>query len=84
MAVDLVGTLPESERGNSYIMVVGDYFSHWMEAIPIPNQEASTVAEKLIDEVFLHFSVPEQLRSDQGRQFESQLVSEVCKLLNVR
>jgi len=56
-------------------MVVGDYFSSWMEAIPIPNQEACTVADRLIDEVFMR--VPEQL------QFESQLLNKVCKLLHV-
>jgi len=54
-----------------------------MEAFPIPNQEATTVAEKLVDEVFLKFSVPEQLHTDQGRQFESHLMSEVCKLLGI-
>ena len=53
MAVDIVGPLPESDHGNSYIMVVGDYFSQWMEAVPIPNQEASIIADKLVDEVFL-------------------------------
>ena len=83
MAVDLVGPFPESDSGNSYIMVVGDYFSRWMEAFPIPNQEASTVAERLVDEVFLRFSAPEQLHSDQGRQFESKLMAEVCKLLQI-
>ena len=54
-----------------------------MEALPVPNQEASTVAKKLVDEVFLRFSPPEQLHSDQGRQFESNLVTEVCKLLQI-
>ena len=83
MVVDLVGPLPESDKGNCYIMVVGDYFSRWMEAIPIPNQEACTMAERLVDEVFMSFSAPEQLQSDQGRQFESQLLSEVCKLLHI-
>ena len=68
MAVDLLGPLPESENGNSYVMVVGDYYTRWMEALAIPNQEASTVAEKLVNEVFLRFSPPEQLHSDQGRQ----------------
>ena len=58
-------------------MVVEDYFSHWMEALPIPNQEASTVADKLMDEVFLRYSAPEQLLSDQGLQLE------VCKLLHI-
>ena len=66
MAVDLLGPLPETTKGNHYVMVVGDYFSRWMEALPIPNQEASTVAEKLVDEVFLRFSPPEELHTDQG------------------
>ena len=84
MAVDLLGPLPESNSGNSYVMVVGDYFTRWMEALPIPNQEAQTVAIRLVDEVFLRYSVPEQLHSDQGRQFESELLTKVCKLLNIR
>ena len=83
MAVDLMGPLTESKSGNRYMMVVGDYFSRWMEAIPVPNQEATTVVEKLVDEVFLRFSPPEQLHSDQGHQFESNLVKEVCKLLHI-
>ena len=33
--------------------------------------------------MFLHFSALEKLHSDQGRQFESQLVSEVFKLLHM-
>ena len=84
MAVDLLGPLLESNNGNSYVVVVGDYYSKWMEALPVPNQEAPTVAEKLIDEVLLRFSPPEQLHTDQGRQFESVLIAEVCKLLQIQ
>ena len=83
VATDLVGPLPESESGNRYILVVADYFTRWVEAFPLPNQEAETVATKLVDEVFLRFSIPEQLHSDQGRQFESHLIKEICKLLRV-
>ena len=39
-----------------------------MEEFPIPNQEAPTVAEKLVDEMFLRYSAPQQLHSDQGKQ----------------
>ena len=84
MAVDFLGPLPESEKGNSYVMVVGDYYTRWMEVLAIPNQEASTVAEKLVDEVFLRFSPPEQLHSDQGCQFESTLMAEICKILQIK
>ena len=55
-----------------------------MEAFPIPNQEAHTVADKLVDGVFVHFGVPSQLHSDQGPQFESKLMSEVCTLLGIQ
>ena len=84
LATDLVGPLPESDNGNWYILVVADYFTRYiMEAFPLPNQEATTVANKLVDEIFLKFSVLEQFNSDQGRQFEGQLIIEVCKVLNI-
>ena len=34
--------------------------------------------------MFCRFSPPEQLHSDQGRQFESELVKEICVLLQIR
>ena len=53
IATDLVGPLPKSDHGNKYILVVSDYFTRWVEALSLPNQEASTVATKLVDEIFL-------------------------------
>ena len=79
-----MGPLPESETGNKYVLVASDYFTKWTEVYAILNQEATTVAQKLTDEMFCRFSPPEQLHSDQGRQFESQVVHEVCKLLKIR
>ena len=55
---------PESETGNSYILVATDYFKRWAEAYPIPYQEAATVAKKLTNVMFLWFSPPEQLHND--------------------
>jgi transposase InsO family protein len=83
VAVDIMGPLLESKEGNSYILVVADYFTRWSEAFAIPNQEASTVAQLLTDKVFFRFSPPEQLHSDQGRQFESVLIAEMCKILGI-
>lgn len=84
VATNILGPLPETLGGNSYVLVVADYFTCWVEAFPIPNQEATTVARKLVDEVFCCYSPPEQLHSDQGRQFESLLLAEVCQLLGIQ
>ena len=53
-----MGLLPHSDSGNLYILVAGDYFTRWMEAYPIPNQEATTVARVLVDKIFCRFSSP--------------------------
>ena len=83
VAVDITGPLPESEAGNRYILVVGDYFTKWMEAYAIPDQEATTVATKLVDEFYCRFGPPEQLHSDQGKQFESKLIQQICSILKI-
>eukprot|EP00731_Ephydatia_muelleri_P031295 Em0022g809a len=84
VCVDIMGPLPETERRSKYVLVVADYYTKWVEVYGIPNQEATTVAVKLVDEMFCRFSPPEQLHSDQGRQFESQLIKEICNLLHIR
>jgi len=82
--MDLLGPLPESPSKNSYVLVVSDYFTRYTEAYALPNQEAITVANKLVNEFFFRFSLPEQLHSDQGRQFESSVLKEVTNLLQIK
>ena len=48
---------------------------------PMPNQEATTVADILVTEVVSRFGVPVFIHSDQGRNFESSLIAEMCSLL---
>jgi len=81
VAVDIMGPFPINASGNRYILVVEDYFTRWLEAWAIPNQEGKTVAQKLLDDMFLRFSLPTRL---QGRQFEGRLIEELCKLLQIR
>ena len=84
IATDILGPLPETKKINRYILVIGDYFTKWMEAFAIPDQTAETVAKYLVNEVISRFGVPAYIHSDQGRQFESQLYQKVCTLLDVK
>ena len=83
VAVDILGPLPVTAQGNKYVLVACDCFTRWVEVYAIQNQEALTVAKMLVDEMFCRFSPPEQLHSDQGRQFEADLLKEVCTLLQI-
>ena len=83
VAIDILGPLPETDRGNKYIIVISDYFTRWVEAYPVPNHQAKTVAQKVTEEFFLRFGLPTTIHTDQGRDFESQLFKELCRLLEV-
>ena len=45
--------------------------------------EAGTVAKIVVEEVVTKFGIPNKIYSDQGRQFESELFKEMCKLLQI-
>jgi hypothetical protein len=38
------GPSPQTSLGNKYVLVTVDYFSKWVEAYAIPNQETETIA----------------------------------------
>ena len=83
LAIDILGPLLQSKQGNKYFLIAADYFIKWVEAYPLVNQEAVTVAGVLIREFISRFGVPLILHFDQGRNFESAVFSEMCKLPGV-
>ena len=61
VAIDVLGPLPTSDNGNKYLLVIGDYFTKWMDAYPMPNQESTTVAEILVKNFVVVFGVSKNL-----------------------
>ena len=77
-----MGPLPLSD-GNKHILVIGDHFTKWYEAIPLPDQTAVTTANALVDHWISCFGCPHSLHSDQGRNFESKLFELLMQLLEM-
>ena len=76
-------SVEKSSSGKENILVVSDLFSKYVWAFPTKDQRATTVAKILIEEIFYKFGIPEKIHTDQGRNFESRLIKEVCKRFNV-
>nr|XP_054761348.1 uncharacterized protein LOC129267744 [Lytechinus pictus] len=79
-----IAELPTSRSGYHYILVVVDHFSKYTNIYPMRDQTAQTVARHLFEEYIKEHRVPESLHIDQGRQFESRLVQDLCKKLGIR
>ena len=82
-AMDYMGPLPETVRGNKHLLVVMDHFTKWCEVFPTKDQKVITVAEILVSRVFSRFGPPVVIHSDQGSNFESNLIKEICNLMGV-
>lgn len=75
----------EPDRSNTKdVLVIMDHFTKYAIAIPTPNQKAQTVARCLWDNFMVHYGIPERLHSDQGPDFESRTIKELCKIAGIR
>jgi len=83
VAVDLVGPMPLSARGNTWILVLTDHFTRWADALAIPDASTPTVARALDQNVFCYLGLPELIHTDQGAQFQSQLMGHLCRIWGV-
>ena len=84
IAVDLVGPIsPCSDRGHRYILTVVDVATRYPEAVPLKNIDTISVAEALVG-LFSRVGCPEEILSDCGSQFISDLMKEIYRLLSVK
>ena len=66
------------------VLVITDHFTGYAQAHVCTNQKAPLVAKVLMDSFFQHYGLPDKLISDQGANFESGVIQELCKLLGVQ
>ncbi|XP_055584800.1 uncharacterized protein LOC129737664 [Uranotaenia lowii] len=84
IAVDYIGPLPRSKRGNQHLLVVTDLFSKWCILIPVKKINSTTLCTHLRDQWFFRFSTPESLISDNASVFLSREFKNFLEQFGVR
>ena len=77
---------PSNSRSNKdvNILIITDHFTRYAQAHITSSQKAPIVAKTLWDHFFVHYGFPEKILSDQGQNFESLLISELCELTQIK
>ena len=66
------------------ILVITDHFTWYAQAIVLSSQTANCAAQNLWDKFVVHYGLPEKILTDQGCNFESDLLKELGGLAQVK
>ena len=83
IAMDVIDHLHTTTSGNCCILTITDYFTKYVMAEPMPNQQASTIARVFNKSWVKYFGAPHVIHTDQGAAFDGWLMRELCKLYNI-
>ncbi|KAM0735324.1 Transposon Ty3-I Gag-Pol polyprotein [Formica fusca] len=82
-ALDIVGPLTVTNNENKYVLTFQDNLTKFSKAVPLPNQEAATVAKEFVVKIIFEHGIPDKVLTDQGTNFLSDMFKNMCKLLKI-
>lgn len=74
-----IGTLPWSDSGFRYFLVVADMFTRYAEFIPLRDQTAESVKNAFLTEWVFRHGAPQILVTDQARNMDGEVIRSFCE-----
>ena len=84
IAIDVMGPLPMTHRGNKYILVIQEYLTKFPWAFAMPDQKADRVAKIWVEKILLQYGTPRVLLTDNGSNFISKLMKAVNEYWGIK
>jgi hypothetical protein len=67
MGIDLIGQInPPSSKGHKFVLLATDYFTKWVEAIPLKKVTSENMVEFVKEHIIYRFGIPQTITTDQG------------------
>lgn len=84
LIIDTIGPFKESENHNKYAVTLICNLTKYLVTVPIPNKEARTIANAIVDNCFLIYGPMTNILSDRGTEYVNKIMQEVCQLLQIK
>jgi len=69
---DLIGKLPQTSRGNVYIMIIIEHFSKWVELVALLDKSSHNTSQDFLQQVLSRFGACAKYLIDQGSEFKGE------------
>ena len=84
VAIDIVGPLSIQRSGYRYVVTMIDHSTRWLEAAPVTDIRAETIAKVFSDQWLMRYGPPAVLHSDRGTQFLSTIMAELFRKFEIK
>ena len=66
------------------VLVIPDHFTRYAQAYVTKTQTSQMTAKTLWDKFIVHYRLPKKILTDQGQNFEGQLVADLCEVMGMQ
>jgi IS30 family transposase len=81
----LIGQInPPSSKGHKFVLLATDYFTKWVEAIPLKKVTSENMVEFVKEHIIYRFGIPQTITTDQGAQFVSLEFTEFAESMGIK
>ena len=72
-AMDMIGQInPPSSKGHQWVLAIMDYFTKWVEAVPMRSVASKDVISFVKENIIHRFGIPQTITTDGGSVFISE------------
>jgi hypothetical protein len=82
--LDLISPIGPASGGHIWILMATEYFTKWVEAIPLRKATGAVVANFIQEHIITHFGIPYKLISDNSTPFVNKDVREVLEHYQIK
>ena len=85
LGIDLIGQIyPPSSKIHKFILVATDYFTKWVEAIPLKIVTSREMIEFIKEHIIYRFGIPQTIMTDQESMFISEEFGEFAASMGIK
>jgi transposase InsO family protein len=83
--IDMIGMInPPSSKGHKFILVATDYFTKWVEAIPLKKVDSGDAIQFVQERIIYRFGIPQTITTDQGSIFVSDEFVQFAESMGIK
>jgi hypothetical protein len=75
---------PASAGGHHHIIVVMDYFTKWVEAMPTVKSNGETATHFVFNQIIARFGILKEIVTDHGSHFQNMMMTELASKLGFK